>query len=103
MVIVSTDSTANTGAQNSARGRNPVNMSWRRPANPAALEATERKAATGTGEPSYVSGAQKWNGTEDTLKANPATTNSTAPMATGCGSPCKEPAMSSSRREPVTP
>ena len=30
---------------------------------------------TGVGAPSYVSGAQVWNGNAETLKANPITTN----------------------------
>ena len=38
---------------------------------PPAFDATDRNAVTGVGEPSYVSGAQKWNGTALTLKANP--------------------------------
>ena len=50
---------------------NATNISCSRPANPAALEATARNAATGTGAPSYVSGAQNWNGTAETLNANP--------------------------------
>src|SRR6266545_3673068 len=81
IVIVATDSTANTGAQNSKRGAKATNMSCRRPANPAAFDATDRKAATGIGDPSYVSGAQNWNGTAETLKANPVTTNRIAARA----------------------
>src|SRR5437764_160566 len=54
---------------------------WPSPANPAAFDATERKAATGTGAPSYVSGAQNWNGNAETLNANPATTNRIAASA----------------------
>src|SRR5262245_49920008 len=40
-------------------------------ANPAAFDAVERKPAMGVGAPSYTSGAQKWNGTMDTLKPMP--------------------------------
>src|SRR4030065_159424 len=43
-----------------------------RTANPAALEPTERKAATGVGAPSYTSGVHWWNGTMEILKPNPA-------------------------------
>src|SRR5437763_9327722 len=75
MVIVAMESAANSGDQKSAFGANATNMSWRSPANPAALDATERNAATGTGAPSYVSGAQNWNGTAETLNPNPATTS----------------------------
>src|SRR5512144_2473116 len=41
-------------------------------ANPAALEAVDRNPATAEGAPSYVSGAQKWNGNKATLKPSPA-------------------------------
>src|SRR6266498_3087502 len=73
--------TAKIGAQKSAFGRNATNISWRSPANPAAFDGTDRNAATGIGAPSYVSGAQKWNGTLDTLNANPATTSRMAARA----------------------
>src|ERR1700716_28651 len=56
-------------------------MRLRMATKPPAFDATERKAVTGVGAPSYVSGAQKWKGTALVLKANPtrgrkiATTN----------------------------
>ena len=37
----------------------------------AAFEATERNAATSAVAPSKTSGAQKWNGTADSLNATP--------------------------------
>src|SRR5439155_14770011 len=80
-VMVNSEKMANIGAQKLARGRNATNMIWRSPANPAAFEATDRNAATGTGAPSYVSGAQNWKGNAETLKANPATTNRIAAKA----------------------
>ena len=52
MNIVNSENIAKIGAQKSATGRNATNISWSSPANPAAFEATERKAATGTGAPS---------------------------------------------------
>src|SRR5690348_18064781 len=39
----------------------------------APLETTDRKAVTATGDPSYTSAVQRWNGTTEILKANPAT------------------------------
>ena len=39
---------------------------------PAADEVTARNAVTGVGEPSYTSGVQKWNGTDDILYPIPA-------------------------------
>src|ERR671911_2313296 len=75
IVIVRIDSTAKIGVQNSYWTGKATNISWRSPAKPAALDAVARNAATGTGAPSYVSGAQNWNGTALTLNANPATMN----------------------------
>ena len=103
--MVASDSTAKMGAQKLALGRNATNMIWRSPAKPAALEATERKAATGTGAPSYVSGAQNWKGKADTLKANPTTTRRMAarmrlPPPVG---PASRWAITVKRVEPVTP
>src|SRR5947207_4953237 len=81
MIIMNKENTAKMGAQKSARGRNATNISWSSPAKPAAFDATDRNAATGTGDPSYVSGAQNWNGNAETLKAKPATTNRMAARA----------------------
>src|SRR5688572_1211199 len=105
MVIVAADRTKKSGDQKSALGANARNMSWRRPANPAAFDATDRNAATGIGAPSYVAGAQNWNGTADTLNANPATTkkiaaSGSAPSPAG---PVRASAIPSSRMLPVTP
>src|SRR5512137_394937 len=55
-------------------------------ANPAALEAVERKPATAVGDPSYTSGAQKWKGNSETLNANPASTRKEMPTATALNS-----------------
>ena len=49
---MATDRNAKIGTQNSYWPMNATNISWSRPANPAALDATARNAATGTGEPS---------------------------------------------------
>src|SRR5712691_4806477 len=105
MVMVAIDSATKIGAQKSARGRNPTNMIWRRPSNPAAFDATYGNAATGTGAPSYVSGAQNRNGTADTFNANPATTNRIAASARfePPAFVARTRAMTVSRVEPVTP
>ena len=42
--------------------------------------ATDRKAVTGVGEPSYTSGAHIWKGAAVILKPNPATI-STIPIS----------------------
>src|SRR3990172_9412055 len=83
ITIVRIDSVAKIGVQNSCWAGNATNISWSSPANPAALDAVARKAATGTGAPSYVSGAQNWNGTALTLNANPATMNRIAASTSG--------------------
>src|SRR5258706_15836419 len=70
-VIVRAAMIANPGAHTDVWLPKAMKQIWSSPAKPAALDATERKAATGTGEPSYGSGAQKWNGTADTLNPNP--------------------------------
>src|SRR5438552_17362149 len=72
------------GPQKCASDGNPMYRMRRRPTNPAAFEATERYAASGVGDPSYVSGAQKWNGTADTLKPKAATMK-TSPVSTIAG------------------
>ncbi len=52
IVMVRMASTAKIGVQSSAVGAKPTKVICRRPANPAALEATDRNAATGMGDPS---------------------------------------------------
>ena len=44
-----------------------------KPRKAAALTAVAMKAVTGVGAPSYTSGAQLWNGTAETLKPKPVT------------------------------
>ena len=51
--------------------------------NPPAFDATDRNAVTGVGAPSYVSGAQKWNGTALILNANPTSVRKIATANNG--------------------
>ena len=105
-VIVAIDRTAKIGVQNACWLMKPTYMSCSSPANPAALDATARNAATGTGAPSYVSGAQNWNGTAETLNANPMTTNRIAQNASvsfAASMFAKPRAIASSRVAPVSP
>src|ERR1044071_1532786 len=103
--MVNRANTAKIGAQKSALGRKATNMIWSSPANPAAFEATDRNAATGTGAPSYVSGAQNWNGNAETLNANPTATNSMAARArfVSPAGPRRCWAIPANRVVPVTP
>src|SRR5829696_569614 len=50
-------------------------------AKPAAFDAVDKNPATGVGEPSYTSGAQKWNGTIETLNPRPTRTKASTPNA----------------------
>src|SRR5690242_4228326 len=51
--------------------------------NPPAFDATDKYAVTGVGAPSYVSGAQKWNGTALTLNAKPTSERKIATVRSG--------------------
>src|SRR6185437_698183 len=55
---------------------------------PPSLEAVDRYAATGSGAPSYVTGAQACSGTAATLKLSPASSRTTPALTSGrrCGS-----------------
>src|SRR5438046_10360235 len=81
MNLVNNETMAKIGAQNVAFGRKPTNISCNRQANPAAFEATERHAATGTGAHSYASGAQHWNADAGTCRGTPATAKPIAARA----------------------
>ncbi len=76
-VIVSAAITHRNGRYTSCACGKATNTIRIRPTKPAAFEATLRKAVIGVGAPSYVSGAQLWNGTALTLKAKPMITNTT--------------------------
>src|SRR3954453_18241550 len=103
-VIVSTASTQNMGSHTSCWSKNPTNTSSMIATKPAAFDATERNAVIGVGAPWYVSGAHVWNGTADTLKANPTTQKITPSVTIAGVSPCPSAApMSVSTVEPVTP
>src|SRR5439155_3035279 len=105
-VIVTSDRATNRGTQNAYSWTKATNINWSRPANPAADDATPRNAATGTGDPSYVSGAQNWNGTALILKANPTTTKRIAALARISFAPdsSSSPALTAaSWRCPVSP
>src|SRR5205809_8139349 len=50
-------------------------------ANAAALTPVDMNPVTADGAPSYASGVHMWNGTADTLNANPT---SSSPIASSC-------------------
>ena len=81
-----------------------MKMTAMRATKPAAFAETDRNAVTGVGAPSYVSGAHVWNGTADTLKPKPATTNTTATTSSPMRSFSASAApMSTSLVDPVAP
>ena len=59
----------------------------------------------GVGAPSYVSGAQVWNGTAETLKAKPMSTKRipTVTIGSASGLPPTTMPISASRVSPVNP
>src|SRR5437773_12560578 len=71
------------GCHTSFWSKKPTKTSSMMATNPAACDATDKNAVIGVGAPSYVSGAHVWNGTADTLKANPTTMNMIASVVTG--------------------
>src|SRR6476646_5732563 len=75
-------------------------------ANAAAFTPVDMKPVTADGAPSYASGVHMWNGTADTLKANPTSSRPSASQCIGDGdSACA--AMTAPMRSrcvlPVTP
>ena len=79
-------------------------MTSTRATKPADFDATDKNAVTGSGAPWYVSGAHVWNGTADTLKAKPATTNTTATTSSRRARARRGPReMSVNFVEPVAP
>src|SRR5262245_24703985 len=103
-VIGRADSTHTSGPYTSPGVGKAMKITAIRAKNPAAFADTDRKAVTGVGAPSYVSGAQVWNGTADTLNANPATMNATATTSSPIRlRSARSAPMSTSLVEPVAP
>src|SRR5512140_3310146 len=70
-VIVTAEMTARIAVQEEAKSGNATKNKRINTAKPAAFEAVDKNPETGVGAPSYTSGAQKWNGTMETLKPIP--------------------------------
>src|SRR5436305_6002606 len=70
---------AQTSTHHSLRsGSNADRNTRAKAANAAALTPVDMKPVTAGGAPSYASGVHMWNGTADTLNANPTSSNPTA-------------------------
>src|SRR5512138_1562280 len=80
-VIVIAATMARASVQDGAKSGNATKNRRINTAKPAAFEAVDRNPATGVGAPSYTSGAQKRNGTTDTLKPIPTRIRANTPKA----------------------
>src|SRR3954470_8481799 len=103
-VIDSAASVQKNGCQIAVADGNAMYTNCTNATKPAAFDATERNAVTGVGAPSYVSGAQVWNGTAETLKAKPTMMNTTASTTMGVSPDvCTEAAIRVNTVEPAWP
>src|SRR6185295_12800490 len=87
-------------------GSNPDRNTRTNAANAAAFTPVDMNAVTAGGAPSYASGVHMWNGTADTLNANPTRISPTARYCIGVGEvawAAMRPPMRSSRVLPVSP
>src|SRR5213076_1752722 len=83
IVMDAAASTHRTGSHDLPDSKKPKRTIVSRATNPPAFDATDRNAVTGVGAPSYVSGAQKWNGTALILNANPTSVRKIATANNG--------------------
>ena len=104
IVMVSAASTHTSGPYTRSAVGNATKITRISATNPAAFDDTDKNAVTGVGAPSYVSGAQVWNGTADTLKAKPEITKAMAITCRPISLPdAMETPMSTSLVEPAVP
>src|SRR5262245_60669880 len=79
--IDSADSTQITGCQSQVTGWNATLNTRISAANAATLVAADMNPVTAVGAPWYTSGAHMWNGTAETLNANPIASRPSAVTA----------------------
>src|ERR1700730_9058285 len=80
-IIVAAATTQRIGPQPPRRGSNADRNTRANAAKAAAFTPVDMNPVTAGGAPSYASGVHMWNGTADTLNANPT---SSRPTASGC-------------------
>src|SRR5216110_3483251 len=105
-IIDAAASTHSTGAHSAWRPPNADMNTRTNAANAAAFTPVDMNAVTAGGAPSYASGVHMWNGTADTLNANPTRISPTARNCIGVGEvawDAMRPPMRSSRVLPVSP
>src|SRR5436190_14774924 len=78
--IVSPAIADSTGAQCTCSGSRAERNTRTNAANAAALTAVDMNPVTSVGAPSYASGVHMWNGTAETLNANPTSSRTIARM-----------------------
>src|SRR6266480_3116760 len=83
--IDTADRTQMNGVQSHASGLNAVSNTRISAANAAIFVAADMNAVTGVGAPWYASGVHMWNGTAETLNANPTASRPIAANASGNG------------------
>src|SRR5213596_1182547 len=76
------------GVQSHASGLNDVSNTRISAANAATFVAALMNAVTAVGAPWYASGVHMWNGTAETLNANPTASRPIAANASGIGPTC---------------
>src|SRR5438874_190321 len=76
------------GVQSHVSGLNAVSNTRISAANAATLVAADMNAVTAVGAPWYASGVHMWNGTAETLNANPTARRPIAANDSGIGPMC---------------
>ena len=87
MLPITTEAAASpqtTGAQSHASAWNATSSTRISAANAATLVAADMKAVMGVGAPWYTSGVHMWNGTAETLNANPTASSANPSTASAC-------------------
>src|SRR5689334_7056022 len=105
-IIVAAAIGHSTDPQLARSGSNAERNTRTNAANAAAFTPVDMKPVTEDGAPSYASGVHMWNGTAETLNANPTSSRPSASQCIGDGvSACAAMAwpIRSSRVLPVTP
>src|ERR687898_3486132 len=86
-IMVRMASAQMTGVQSARSGSSAERNTRANAAKAAAFTPVDMKPVTTVGAPSYASGVHMWNGTAETLKANPTASRPTASFANVGGGP----------------
>src|SRR6185369_9577045 len=97
-IIVTAAIAESTGIQCACSGSSGDRKTRAKAANAAAFTPVDMNAVTIVGAPSYASGVHMWNGTADTLNANPTARRPTASSASVVLGPDATAVATASRR-----